>query len=79
MHLVLQSACGMPQSVAARYTKQSARKTLVSAAQAAGCPWAHCIELGHWKGSDLGTAFYAPAEYLKRKKALECIQMPERY
>ena len=69
MHLVLQSACGMPQSVAARYTKQSARKTLVSAAQAAGCPWAHCIELGHWKGSDLGTEFYAPAEYLKRKKS----------
>ena len=79
MHLVLQCACGMPQSIAARYTKQSARKTLVSAAQAAGCPWTHCVELGHWKGSDLGTEFYAPAEDLRRKKALECMQMPKRY
>lgn len=79
MHLVLQSACGMPPSVAARYTKQSARKTLVSAAQAAGCPWTHCVELGHRKGSDLGTDFYAPAEDLKRKKALDCMQMPKRY
>ena len=38
MQIVLREACGMSATQAATITKHSARKTLVSAAQAAGCP-----------------------------------------
>ena len=79
LRLVLRHACGMTAAEAAAFTKHSARKTLVSAAQAAGCPWEQCIELGHWAGSALDTSFLLPQEDLRRKKALECISMPKRY
>jgi hypothetical protein len=41
MHSVLREACGMSAAQASIITKHSARKTLLSAAQAAGCPWDH--------------------------------------
>lgn len=59
--------------------KHSARKTLVSAAQAAGGPWEQCIELSLWAGSVLDDSFLLPQEDLRRKKALECMSMPRRY
>jgi len=79
IHLVLEHACGMPAALAKTFTKHSARKTMVSLAQAAGCPWETMIELGHWKGATMGGAFVLPAEDLRRKKALECISLPARY
>ena len=79
IQLVLQSACGMTADQASVFTKHSARKTLVSAAQVAGCPWEQCIELGHWAGSALDSSFLLPQEDLRRKKALECMSMPKRY
>jgi hypothetical protein len=41
MHSVLREACRMSAAQASIITKHSARKTLLSAAQAAGCPWDH--------------------------------------
>ena len=79
IQLVLQHACGMTAAQASVFTKHSARKTLVSAAQGAGCPWEQCIELGHWAGSALYSSFLLPQEDLRRKKALECMKMPIRY
>ena len=79
MHIVLREACGMSAAQASIITKDSARKTLVSAAQAAGCPWEQCIELGHWAGTALDSSFLLPQEDLRRKKALECLSMPKRY
>ena len=55
------------------------RKTLVSAAQTAGCPWEQCIELGHWGCTALDSSFLLPQEDMRRKKALECLSMPKRY
>jgi hypothetical protein len=52
-------------------TKYSARKTLVSAAQAAGRPWEKCIKLGHWAGTALDSIFLLTQEDLRRKKILE--------
>ena len=69
----------MSATQASTITKHSARKTLVSAAQAAGCPWEQCIELGHWAGTALDSSFLLPQEDLRRKKALECLSMPKRY
>lgn len=79
MHIVLREACSMSAAQASIITKHSARKTLVSAAQAAGCPWEQCIELGHWAGTALDSSFLLPQEDLRRKKALECLSMPKRY
>ena len=79
IQLVLQVACSMPAALARRYTKHSARKLLVSAAQAAGVPWEMCIELGHWQGTTLDGSFLLPGEDARRKRALECISMPRRY
>ena len=69
----------MSATQAASITKHSARKTLVSAAQAAGCPWEQCIELGLWAGTALDSSFLLPQEDMRRKKALECLSMPKRY
>ena len=60
------------------YTKHSARKTMVSAAQAAGSPWEICIELGHWNGASLDQSFFLPSETVRWKKALE-LAMPRCY
>ena len=79
IQLVLQVACGMPAALARLYTKHSARKLLVSAAQAGGVPWEMCIELGHWQGTTLDGSFLLPAEDARRKRALECISMTRRY
>ena len=79
IHMVLEHACGMPAALAKTFTKHSARKTMVSLAQAAGCPWETMFELGHWNGATLGAAFVLPAEDLRRKKVLECISLPARY
>ena len=79
MQIVLREACGMSATQAATITKHSARKTLVSAAQAAGCPWEQCIELGPWAGTALDSSFLLPQEDLRRKKVLECLSMPKRY
>lgn len=38
-HLVLRHSCGMSPAVTLQHTKHSARKTLVSVAQAGCCPW----------------------------------------
>jgi hypothetical protein len=51
LQIVLRDACGMSAAQASIITKHSARKTIVSAAQAPGCPWEQCIELGHWAGT----------------------------
>ena len=79
MHLVLRLACKVPLASVQGYTKQSARKMLVSAAQAGGVPWECCIELGHWSKTSLDSSFLLPAEDVRRKRALECISMPRRY
>ena len=76
---ILREACGMSVTQASTITKHSARKTLVSAAQAAGCPWEQCIELGHWAETALDSSFLFPQEDMCRKKALECLSMPKRY
>lgn len=78
LQLVLQHACNMPPAIAKLYTQQSARKTLVSAAQAAGCPWDQCIELGHWSARSLDSSFLM-CEQARHKRALECMPMPKRY
>lgn len=78
LQLVLQHACNMPSATAKLYTQQSARKTLVSAAQAAGCPWDQCIELGHWSARSLDSSFLM-CEQARHKRALECMPMPKRY
>ena len=77
--LVLQHACGMTPLEAARYTKHSARKLMVSVAQASGVPWEQCIELGQWAAASLDNSFLLPAEDVRRKRALECMSMPKRY
>jgi hypothetical protein len=69
IQLVLQVACSMPAALARRYTKHSARKLLVSAAQAAGVPWEMCIELGHWQGTTIDGSFLLPGEDARRKRA----------
>ena len=79
IQLVLQHACGMTKSEAQRITKHSARKLLVSVAQAAGCSWEICIELGHWSGTSVDRSFLLPHEDLRRKHALKCMDMPKRY
>ena len=61
------------------YTKHSLRKMMVSVAQSAGCPFEMCVELGHWSGTCLDRSFLVPAEDLRRKRALECMKMPQRY
>jgi hypothetical protein len=60
-------------------TDYTAHKTLVSATQAAGCPWEQCIELGHWAWTVLDSSLLIPQEDMRRKKALECLSMPNRY
>jgi hypothetical protein len=50
-------------------TKHSAHKTLVSAAQAVGCPWEQCIELGHWAGTVLDSSFLLPRRTCVVKKS----------
>ncbi len=65
--LVLREACGMSAAQASIITKHSARKTLVSAAHADGCPWEQCIELGHWSGTALDS-FLVPQEDMHRRK-----------
>jgi len=52
---------------------------LVSTAQAGGCPWEQCIELGHWKGTSLDNNCLLPTETVRRKKALALIPMSARY
>ena len=64
---------------AARSTKHSARKLMVSVAQASGVPWEQCIELGQWAAASLDNSFLLPAEDVRRKRALECMSMPKRY
>ena len=77
--LVLQQACSMASWEVAGYTKHSARKLMVSVAQAAGVPWEQCIELGQWAAASLDKSFLLPAEDTRRKRALECMAMPKRY
>ena len=79
MQIVLRESCGMSATQASTITKHSARKTLVSAAQAAGCPWEQCIELGHWSGTALDSSFLLPQEDIRGKKALEWLSMPKQY
>ena len=79
LRLVLREACHMSVQEAAQYTKHSLRKTMVCVAQAAGCPWEMCIELGHWSHTCLDKNFLVPAEDLRRKQALACMKMPQRY
>jgi hypothetical protein len=79
MQIVLCESCGMSTTEVSTTTKHSAHKTLVSAAQAVGCPWEQCIELGHWAGTVLDSRFLLPQEDMRRKKALECLSMPKRY
>jgi len=69
----------MSAVTAANFTKHSARKTMVSVAQAAGCPWEQCLELGHWSGCSLDSTFLLPVETLRRKRALEAMSLPKRY
>ena len=64
---------------AAVFTKHSARKLMVSVAQAAGVPWEQCIELGQWAAASLDKSFLLPSEDVRRKRALECMSMPKRY
>ena len=78
MHLVLHRACGMSPQTTRLYTQQSARKTLVSAAQAAGCPWEQCVELGHWGPRSLDSSFLL-SDAARHKHALQCMPMPKRY
>jgi len=78
MHLVLQHACSMSPEVSRLYSQQSARKTLVSAAQAAGCPWEQCVELGHWGPRSLDSSFLL-SDAARHKHALACMPMPKRY
>ena len=77
--LILQEACGMSPVMTASFTKHSARKTMVSVAQAAGCPWEQCLELGHWADCSLDSAFLLPDEVIRRKRALVIMQLPKRY
>ena len=77
--LVLQQACAMTSWEAAVFTKHSARKLMVSVAQAAGVPWEQCIELGQWAAASLDKSFLLPSEDVRRKRALECMAMPKRY
>lgn len=79
LQLVLQHACGMSVLEASRFTKHSARKLMVSVAQAGGCPWEQSVELGHWGPTSLDKSFVLPAEDARRKRALECMAMPKRY
>jgi hypothetical protein len=79
LRLVLREACHMSPPQASIYTKHSLRKTMVSVAQSAGCPFEMCVELGHWSGTCLDRSFLVPAEDLRRKRALECMKMPQRY
>ena len=79
IRLILQEACGMSPAMAASFTKHSARKTMVSVAQAAGCLWEQCLELGHWADSSLDTSFLLPVESIRRKKALVIMQLPKQY
>ena len=69
----------MSPAVTLQCTKHSARKTLVSVAQAGGCPWEQCIELGHWKGTSLDNKCLLPSEDVRRKKVLALMPMPARY
>ena len=79
LRLVLQVACGMSAEEADLYTKHSARKTIVSLAQAGGCPWETQVELGHWGHSSLDRTLLLPAEDLRRKHSLACLDLPARY
>jgi len=79
LRLVLQQVCGMSTVTAAKLTKHSARKTMVSVAQAAGCPWKHFLELGHWSGCSLDSTFLLPVETLRRKWALETMSLPKHF
>jgi hypothetical protein len=79
LRLVLRHACDMSPAMTLQYTKHSARKMLVSTAQAGGCPWEQCIELGHWKGTSLDNNCLLPTEIVRRKKALALMPMPARY
>jgi hypothetical protein len=79
MQIVLREAYGMSATQASTITKHSVHKTLVSAVQAAGCPWEQCIELGHWAGTALDSSFLLPQEDMCGKKALEWLSRPKRY
>jgi len=79
IRLVLQQVCSMSAVTAGSFTKHSARKTMVSVAQAAGCPWEQCLELGHWSSCSLDSTFLLPLETLHRKRALETMSLPKRY
>ena len=78
IRLVLQQVCDMSAVTAANFTRHSARKTMISVAQAAVCPWEQCLELGHWSGCSLDSTFLLPVETLRRKRALETMSLPKR-
>ena len=69
----------MSVTEARRFTKHSARKMMVSVAQAGCCPWEQSVELGHWGSTSLDKSFVLPAEDARRKRSLECMAMPKRY